>query len=430
MRNEGCEPCMYKCDLNIYLVGLESEAAAAINSVEPLEWFTHKIFISDCFGEIDVQGADVLIFKASAGTGEERVRELAGEKAVCIVCRDDASGMSRDELAAVDDVWPGSLTFDTAKLLFVRLMKELKLKKDAWLWELELQSVIDTSMDLIWFKGRYGEHWRVNDAFCAIVNKTKEDIRGQQHYYIWGLSKEEYKLGRFVCLETEQDVKEAGRTCRFREHVMGQDGMREMITLKTPLYDEKGEFMGTVGVAKDITKEEAYRRKLLKQAQTDELTGLLNRRYCLFKLDKLARCERLVICYMDLDFFKELNDSHGHQAGDNALVGFAGVLQQNFPKAVNVRMGGDEFVVAMRGEVTEESVREQLDRFLESVHEFFARTEAFSGLSVSIGVAMGEKAGIPLDVLLHQGDVAMYEAKNGGKNRYCFYSDEMYGANR
>ena len=70
---------MYKCDLNICLVGLESEAAAAINSVEPLEWFTHKIFISDCFGEIDVQGADVLIFKASAGTGEERVRELAGE---------------------------------------------------------------------------------------------------------------------------------------------------------------------------------------------------------------------------------------------------------------------------------------------------------------------------------------------------------------
>ena len=186
--------------------------------------------------------------------------------------------------------------------------------------------------------------------------------------------------------------------------------------------------MGTVGVAKDITKEEAYRRKLLKQAQTDELTGLLNRRYCFFKLDKLARCERLVICYMDLDFFKELNDSHGHQEGDNALVGFAGVLQQNFPKAVNVRMGGDEFVVVMRGEVTEESVREQLDRFLESVHEFFASTEAFSGLSVSIGVAMGEKAGIPLEVLLHQGDVAMYEAKNGGKNRYCFYSDDMYKA--
>ena len=147
-----------------------------------------------------------------------------------------------------------------------------------------------------------------------------------------------------------------------------------------------------------------------------------------YKQNKICAKHNLKFHYMDLDFFKELNDSHGHQEGDNALVGFAGVLQQNFPKAVNVRMGGDEFVVAMRGEVTEESVREQLDRFLESVHEFFASTEAFSGLSVSIGVAMGEKAGIPLDVLLHQGDVAMYEAKKGGKNRYCFYSDDMYKA--
>lgn len=422
-------PCMYKCDLNIYLVGLEPEAAAAINSVEPLEWFTHKIFISDCFGEIDVQGADVLIFKASAGTGEERVRVLAGEKAVCIVCRDDASGMSCHELSAVDDVWPGRLSSDTAKLLFARLMRSIKLKKDAWLWELELQSVIDTSMDLIWFKGRYGEHWRVNDAFCQIVNKTKEDIRGKQHYYIWGLSEEEYKEGKFVCLETEQDVKEAGKTCRFREHVMGQEGLREMITLKTPLYDEKGEFMGTVGVAKDITKEEAYRKKLLQQAQTDELTGLLNRRYCFFKLEKLARRERLAICYMDLDFFKELNDRFGHQAGDNALVGFAGLLRQNFPEAMKVRMGGDEFVVAMRGELGREVIQPQLDSFMDSVHEFFARTEEFRSLSVSIGITIGEEAGIPLEILLHQGDIAMYEAKNSGKNRYCFYSDDMYETN-
>ena len=430
LRNEGCEPCMYKCNLNIYLVGIEPEAAVAIKAVEPLEWFTHKVFTADSFADFDVQGTDVLIFKASAGAGAERARELAGERAVCVICRDDASGMSCRELATVDEVWPGRLAFDTAKLLFARLMKKVKLKKDAWLWEMELQSVIDTSMDLIWFKGRYGEHWRVNDAFCQIVNKTKEDIRGKQHYYIWGLSKEEYQAGKFVCLETEQDVKKAGRTCRFREHVKGQDGLREMITLKTPLYDEDGEFLGTVGVAKDITKEEAYRKKLLKQAQTDELTGLLNRRYCFFKLEKVARCEQLAICYMDLDFFKEVNDRFGHQAGDDALVGFAGLLRQNFPEAMHVRMGGDEFIVVMRGETGRESIRPQLDTFMENVHEFFDRTEEFQGLSVSVGVVIGEEAGVPLEILLHQGDIAMYEAKNSGKNRYCFYSDDMYEANR
>ena len=168
----------------------------------------------------------------------------------------------------------------------------------------------------------------------------------------------------------------------------------------------------------------------MHQAQTDELTGLLNRRYCFFKLEKLARCERLAICYMDLDFFKELNDRYGHQAGDDALVGFAGLLRQNFPEAMNVRMGGDEFVVVMCGEHSREGIQSQLDNFMDNVHEFFARTEEFRELSVSIGVTIGEEAGIPLEVLLHQGDIAMYEAKNGGKNRYCFYSDEMYGANR
>ena len=133
---------------------------------------------------------------------------------------------------------------------------------------------------------------------------------------------------------------------------------------------------------------------------------------------------------MDLDFFKEVNDRFGHQAGDDALVGFAGLLRQNFPEAMHVRMGGDEFIVVMRGETGRESIQPQLDTFMENVHEFFDRTEEFQGLSVSVGVVIGEEAGVPLEILLHQGDIAMYEAKNSGKNRYCFYSDDMYGANR
>ena len=124
---------MYKCDLNIYLVGVETEAAEAMRSVEPLEWFSHNFIAADGFAGIDVQEADVLVFKASAGAGAERVREMAGDKALCVICSDDASGMSCRELSAVDDVWPGRLAFDTAKLLFARLMKDIKLKKDAWL---------------------------------------------------------------------------------------------------------------------------------------------------------------------------------------------------------------------------------------------------------------------------------------------------------
>lgn len=413
---------MYRCNISVYLLGLEKAAVEAIKSVEPLEWFTHCVKDADVFNEADIYGANVVIFKEAAGLLPLEARRLAGEKAVCIVCRDDASALSCEELAAVDDVWPGSLTFDTAGLLFSRLMKEMKLKKDAWLWEMELQSVIDTSMDLIWFKGNHGEHWRVNDAFCKIVEKTKEDIRGKQHYYIWGLSPEEYQAGKFVCLETEQDVKKAGTTCRYREHVKGPDGIREMITLKTPLYDD-GEFIGTVGVAKDITKEIAYRRRLLAQAQTDELTGLFNRRYFFIKTSKMARRGLLSICYLDLDSFKALNDGFGHKAGDEALVGFAGLLSEHFEKDVIARLGGDEFVVGIRGKTDRQKMQYRLNMFMNDVHKFFSMREEFNCLSVSIGVAIGRYAGTPVDVLLHQGDVAMYEAKKSGKDRCCFYNN-------
>ena len=419
---------MYKCDYSFCLLGLEAEAADAIKAVEPLEWFTHRFVAADKakdVDEADISGADVVIFKEAAGLRPLEARRLAGDKGVCILCRDDASELTSQELAAVDGVWPERLAPDTAELLFSRLMRDIKLKKDAWLWEMELQAVIDTSMDLIWFKGRYGEHWRVNDAFCQIVEKTKEDIRGKQHYYIWGLTPEEYAAGEFVCLETEQDVKEAGRTCRYREHVKGPEGMREMITLKTPLYDN-GEFIGTVGVAKDITKEMAYRKKLMNQAQTDELTGLLNRRYFFLKMGKMVQREVLSLCYMDLDFFKELNDRFGHKAGDDALIGFSDLLAEHFEKDVVARLGGDEFVVGICGNPDKKKLQHRLDRFMEDVHGFFSQTEEFRGLSVSIGVVVGESAGTPVDVLLHQGDIAMYEAKKGGKNRYCFYSSDMY----
>lgn len=418
---------MYQCNIGIYLLQLESVAVEAIESVEPLEWFTHRFTASDTFREDDICGADVVIFKETSGLPPLEARRLAGEKAVCIVCRDDASALSCQDLAAVDGVWPGTLTRDTAELLFRRLMKAIKLKKDAWLWEMELQTVIDTSMDLIWFKGSHGEHWRVNDAFCKIVEKTKEDIRGKQHHYIWGLSPEEYKAGRFVCLETELDVKKAGTTCRYREHVKGPDGIRNMITLKTPLYDN-GEFIGTVGVAKDITKEMAYRKRLLTQAQTDELTGLFNRRYFFLKMSRVAQRGLLSICYLDLDSFKALNDGFGHQTGDEALIGFADLLSDHFAKDVIARLGGDEFVVGIRGRTDRKKMQYRLGRFMNDVHEFFSMREEFNGLSVSIGVAIGEHVGTPVDVLLHQGDVAMYEAKKSGKDRCCFYHGGVYDA--
>lgn len=151
--------------------------------------------------------------------------------------------------------------------------------------------------------------------------------------------------------------------------------MKELLTYKTPLYD-KGNFIGTVGVAKDITKEEAYRKKLLQQAQTDELTGLANRRYFYYNMQKMDT-DSLAVIYLDLDSFKQLNDEYGHQAGDAALAGFATLLQGSFADGIIARMGGDEFVVALQGEYTKEEMCQKLDGFMEKMRAFFAMNHEF-----------------------------------------------------
>ncbi|MEI3479811.1 MAG: PAS domain-containing protein [Bilophila sp.] len=116
-----------------------------------------------------------------------------------------------------------------------------------------LNTTIDSIPNLVWFKDVGGAHLKVNDAFCDAVGKTKRQIEGRGHYYIWDLKKEEYEKGEYVCLETDDTVLEKGRTCLFDEMVKSRRGMLQFKTYKSPLFDEDGAIMGTVGIAHDVT---------------------------------------------------------------------------------------------------------------------------------------------------------------------------------
>lgn len=111
----------------------------------------------------------------------------------------------------------------------------------------------DDSPDLIWYKDLQGAHMLTNKAFCETVGKTKEQIYKKGHYYIWDIPQEEYEQGDYVCLESEQIVIDAGKTCMFDEKVKTKNGMRQLVTAKSPLYDVNGELFGTCGVARDVT---------------------------------------------------------------------------------------------------------------------------------------------------------------------------------
>lgn len=159
----------------------------------------------------------------------------------------------KDMYAMLLDVWPREEPSEFRKQRIEKLLKNLQTQFDAWHYKNLLTTAIDSVPDLVWFKDKVGAHMMVNQEFCNTVHKTKEDIRGRGHYYIWDISEEEYKKGEFVCMESETDTMNAGHTCVFDEPLKTSEGMKQLKTYKTPLYDIFGNIEGTVGVAKDVT---------------------------------------------------------------------------------------------------------------------------------------------------------------------------------
>ena len=85
-------------------------------------------------------------------------------------------------------------------------MRDLRTQRDGYIAQSCLDTVIDSIPDLVWFKDVRGSHEKVNEAFCRAVGKTKENIRGRGHYYIWDMTPKDYAAGEYVCLESEEEV--------------------------------------------------------------------------------------------------------------------------------------------------------------------------------------------------------------------------------
>ena len=171
--------------------------------------------------------------------------------------------------------------------------------------------------------------------------------------------------------------------------------------------------------------------ELRHQALHDGLTGLPNRALIMDRIEQLlVRSRRMgtvgAALFVDLDEFKNVNDSLGHQAGDQLLVAVAARLQSTLRDADTIgRMGGDEFVVLIDGASLEVAPEMVADRLLEVMRQPFELEAATMPLVVntSIGIAMGDRP-TPGD-LLRDADVALYQAKAAGKNRYEVFRPEM-----
>lgn len=164
--------------------------------------------------------------------------------------------------------------------------------------------------------------------------------------------------------------------------------------------------------------------KAAQQANTDPLTGLANRRGVLQKMDSaFKRQQPLALLYIDLDKFKPVNDTYGHEAGDAVLRKVAELFTSCVRDEDTVaRLGGDEFIIVLYGLTEKNMVEERVKKIMELINEPIWLNDLRIKLGASIGITMAPTDGATVEALLQAADETMYAVKKSGRNNYRFYS--------
>ena len=261
---------------------------------------------------------------------------------------------------------------------------------------------------------------RNNSAHQIKTGITQEAIRDKSPQELLGK-----EMGDVVASNYQKCVN-AEHSITYEETLVLPEGKRFWLTTLTPIMKE-GRVAYIVGSARDLTKRKTLELQLQQYANYDTLTGLPNRRVFYERLEQLVteRAEggpSIALLYIDLDGFKEINDTYGHEAGDavlttvgNRLVKFIGPLD------FVARLGGDEFALVL-SEVKE---RTDVDRLAASIHASFQEVMTTKGgtyqVGASIGIALYPESSSDSESLVRNADSAMYEVKRNGKGGVRMY---------
>ena len=420
-----------------------------------------------------------------------------------------------------DDVWPADEADDFIVMRFERFLSIMYEKHRAWTFNYLLDKTINSMPDLLWYKRVDGIHMLVNDVFAQTVHKEKEDVIGKDHYYIWDAPRPAEGEGEFACAESEEIAIRTGQTYIGEETVETREGMKQLLTYKTPIYNKFGGVFGTVGIGHDITtisnlgieltiivdnipfpmivlsdegkvvrtndafdelakvtdkenfnykewkenvlepsgeslinnkkhyavqeytmdrngsvysyivteqeirdyfdtvtgyfclfrdmtSQRNYEKRIIEAATTDSLTGIFNRRYFYDYVSEHAH-NPMTLLYMDLDYFKEINDKYGHDKGDYVLKKTAQILRDSRDDSVTARLGGDEYAMIIDKMLSQDELAELCTWLEKTIEETFA-AEGLK-LSLSIGTAVTDGSISDVDAFIKDSDSKMYESK-------------------
>ncbi len=290
----------------------------------------------------------------------------------------------------------------------------------------QFQSVLEDNPISISFKNLRHEYDTVNDTKADFFGLPSNEIIGKTDSQL-------IDSDLSVQIRTkEESVIKTGKPIWTEECYIGNGGEKScQSTMIKPWRNENDEIIGTITFGTNITKHKEWEEYIRKLAHFDELTGLPNRTLLMDRLkEALKRCrreeDRLALLFLDLDGFKAINDTMGHSSGDELLKLVAERLKRSVRETDTVaRLGGDEFIILLEAINDDHDAVPIAEKILKEIGKPFLIKDENKFISTSIGISLYPKSADSEEELIKKADIAMYGAKESGRNRYKFFEFEM-----
>lgn len=299
--------------------------------------------------------------------------------------------------------------------------------------ESRYRDLVETSHDLIWTTDALGRFTYLNNACIELFGLRPKDMLGAC-FFDFEPRPQHVSNRRFLSA-----LRKNGEVKNYLTHLISRDGTDRWVGINARVsHDEQGRIFGLRGTARNVTEQHHAALEIERLATHDGLTGLPNRVSLQKTLEAaLSDGEKGSVALLDVDHFKYINDNFGHRAGDQLLIAIGGLLKDlvKDENAQVYRLGGDEFALhlpnALRGDAAQLG-----ERALTALRHYkfpISGQGCLSTLTGSIGVATYPFHGADVATLLANVDIAMYQAKDNGRNRVRLHDhnpDDLRGTHK
>jgi diguanylate cyclase (GGDEF)-like protein/PAS domain S-box-containing protein len=326
------------------------------------------------------------------------------------------------------EVYSGPITVG-GKILLYSIVQDVTNKKqienELFQTEQQFRDLFNNISSEIYIKDLHGIYLSVNQSFTKTYDLTSDDVKGKSDFDLFP-----EHLAKAYHQSDLQTIKLDAAT--FTEDEVPQPkGSKFYSSVKFPLKDPNGKTYALCGISTDVTDKKLSAEKILHQAHFDPLTDLPNRFLALDRLSQMLneaqrKDEQVAVLFLDLDDFKKINDSLGHEVGDKLLIEAAYRLASIIRNEDTVgRLGGDEFIVLLRGLTNETDVQPVTEALLDKFRQPFIIDNKELILTASVGIALYPDDATTASELLRNADTAMYQAKALGRNSYSYFTEAM-----